>query len=247
MIISHKFKFIFVKTAKTAGTSIEVFLSPLCAPDDILTPFSEPEDGHIPRNYRGLFNPFPDILTWMRVNRGNKKIGAQDTINSFLTFQKYFRHIPAWQIKKRLRRDVWENYYKFCVERNPWDKVVSGWNWYNIKYRKNLTLDQYLNVFANKIHSLIRGVGTFPFNYVNYTDPINGNLLVDKVIRYEHLDEELNLILLQLGIPIEFPSHVRAKSGFRKDNGYREVYSQSQLQVVGDLFREEIELHEYSF
>ncbi|MEL6382956.1 MAG: chondroitin 4-O-sulfotransferase, partial [Cyanobacteria bacterium J06626_18] len=32
MIISHEYKFIFLKTRKTAGTSIEIALSKFCGP-----------------------------------------------------------------------------------------------------------------------------------------------------------------------------------------------------------------------
>lgn len=39
MIISHKHNFIFIKTAKTAGSSIEAYLSPFCGESDIVTPF----------------------------------------------------------------------------------------------------------------------------------------------------------------------------------------------------------------
>ena len=36
MIISHKHQFIFIKTVKTAGTSIEVLLDSICGPDDVV-------------------------------------------------------------------------------------------------------------------------------------------------------------------------------------------------------------------
>ena len=34
MLISHAYRFIFIKTVKTAGTSVEAFLEPYCCPED---------------------------------------------------------------------------------------------------------------------------------------------------------------------------------------------------------------------
>ena len=44
MIISHSRKFIFVKTYKTAGSSLEIALSKYCAKGDILTPLDGEEE-----------------------------------------------------------------------------------------------------------------------------------------------------------------------------------------------------------
>lgn len=52
MLLSYKYKFIFIKTTKTAGTSLEVNLSQLMDSQDIVTPVYPPYEGHIPRNYQ---------------------------------------------------------------------------------------------------------------------------------------------------------------------------------------------------
>ncbi len=57
MIISHKYKFIFLKTKKTAGTSIEISLSRYCGDKDIITPIMFEDEkiradlGKYPQNY----------------------------------------------------------------------------------------------------------------------------------------------------------------------------------------------------
>ncbi len=60
MIVSHARKFIFVKTRKTSGTSMEISLSTVCGPDDIITPISWEDElvrldmgGRLPQNYGG--------------------------------------------------------------------------------------------------------------------------------------------------------------------------------------------------
>lgn len=59
MILSHRHRFIFIKTLKTAGTSIEVSLGRFCGPDDVLTPITPAEEGHSPRNHAGFYNHMP--------------------------------------------------------------------------------------------------------------------------------------------------------------------------------------------
>ena len=46
MIISHKYKFVFIKTMKTAGTGIEIHLSAHCGDDDIATPIAPHVEPH---------------------------------------------------------------------------------------------------------------------------------------------------------------------------------------------------------
>jgi hypothetical protein len=245
MIISHKHKFIFVKTAKTAGTSIEVFLDQYCGEEDILTPFAFPEENHRPRNYKGLFNPFPtikqkfgtDSLSWVELG---------SVLKNFLTFQRFYHHIPAYKIRRRVEEEVWNNYYKFTVERNPWEKVISGWFYYRNSYNKDVTLNEYLKFCKRRIKRRGRGTGVCPYNYPNYTDPKTGEILVDRIILYEELGEGLSEVLEEIGISPETNLDIYAKKGSEREK-YTEYYTREQKEFVRDMFVKEIELHGYTF
>jgi len=229
MILSHKYKFIFIKTAKTAGTSIEVFLAKYCGPQDIVTPVVPCVEGHQPRNYEGLINPVPEIL-----ERPGKVFSLlHHTVTSRT---KFYNHMPAREVKQRLSPDVWNGYFKFCVERNPWDKVLSHYNMHASREGGRLSLDEYL------------ARGRFPVNYFRYMDRPRRKIIVDRVVRFENLLDELGEIFDQLNIPFNGTLGVAAKSGYRADRRpYQEVFNDEQRLIVEKAFAKEIELHGYRF
>jgi hypothetical protein len=229
MILSHKYKFIFIKTAKTAGTSIDVFLSKHCGPEDSVTPIAPPVEGHQPRNYEGFINPIPEIL-----QRPGKILS---TLRHAITSRdKFYNHMPAREIKNRVPADVWNSYFKFCVERNPWDKVLSHYHMHAARESGSLSLDEYL------------ARGRFPINYFRYTDRSGTKIIVDRILRYENLVAELSEVFSQLKIPFAGTLGVTAKSGYRSDRRpYQEVFNDEQRKIVEKAFAKEIKLHGYRF
>ena len=111
MIISHKYKFIFVKTRKTAGTSLEVTLSKYCGPEDVFSVINPPEEGHEPRNYMI-----------------DQSAGLE-----------YYNHMPAREMKAQIGEEIWNSYFKFCYERHPYLKAVSLYRMHRHHYKGDKT------------------------------------------------------------------------------------------------------------
>ena len=62
MIVSHQHRFIFIKTQKTAGTSIEMALSSICGATDIISAISPIDEknriNHGSRSAQNFYIPF---------------------------------------------------------------------------------------------------------------------------------------------------------------------------------------------
>ena len=93
MIISHKHNFIFIKTRKTAGSSVELYLENFCGPDDIISPAGG-NDPCKPRNYKGFYNPIPEII-FLRKTRYDSRLLSLMKFSShrFLYLKKYLNHV----------------------------------------------------------------------------------------------------------------------------------------------------------
>jgi hypothetical protein len=250
VVISHRYRLIFIKTAKTAGTSIEVFLSPLCGDDDVFTPFAFPEAGHQPRNYRGFFNPLPELRIIARTLGWRRGAAACSLAlrECALRRRLQYMHLPAWQIRERVAEEVWGSYFRFCVERNPWDKVVSGWHYTRGRYDASLSFEDYLDFCARCHVREERAAGVFPINFRTYVDPVTNTVLPDQILKYERLDEDLAAVFGRLGVPFETPLRIREKGQFQPNRRhYQEYYTKAQRSLVARLFAEEIELMGYSF
>ncbi len=247
MIISHKYKFIFIKTRKTAGTSIEIFLSQFCGSNDILTPVLPQEEGHNSRNFKGFFNPIKEIIS-------HNPVVVTKTLKDFIKRNKFYNHIPASRIESRIKNDIWNSYFKFCFERNPWDKTLSHYRWLNYSRGKNLTFDEYISArkkFLNSFNLFSSTIGekNFCFNYPIYTDGLyHKKIIVDYIAKYEKLFEELTKIFGYLGIPFKGKLEIQAKSNYPKENvTYKEFYTEKQRDQIEKIFKKEIEMHGYTF
>ena len=228
MIISHRYGFIFVKTKKTAGTSIEVFLSPRCGEQDVVTPIWPHVDGHTPRNHKGIWNPLRELAG----SRGRARMRA---LHDLARMNRFYNHIPARTIRWRVPTEVWNGYFKFCVERNPWDKTLSHYHMTNDRAGGEMSFEAYL------------AKGSYCINHPRYTDD-DGNIIVDRIIKYETLSEELSEVFGSLGIPFEGSLGVRAKSTSRKDpRPYQEVLSDGERKTIEEAFAREVKLHGYRF
>jgi len=134
MIISHKHRFIFIKTKKTAGTSIEIALSGICGPDDIITPISPKDEAT--RQALGYRGPQNHVLP---------------------SGEQFYNHIRAHVVRWAVGEQIWRDYYTFCFERNPWDKAIS-WYYWERQFHPNLSLDDF---FASGHFTQVGGPGGY--------------------------------------------------------------------------------------
>jgi hypothetical protein len=192
VIISHEHRFIFLKTRKTAGTSVEVLLERLAGDDAVVTPIWPEVAGHAPRNYMALDNPIR-----ARVLKARQRRLAGDAREH----PAYFNHIAARYIRKRLGRRRWNSYFTFCFERNPWDKVVSRYYFATGRGEFDGTFRDF--VLGNQLES--------DFDHYSFDGQTVG---VDFVGRYEQLEQDLQWVLDRLEItePIQLS---REKGNYR--------------------------------
>lgn len=228
MIISHKHKFIFIKTHKTAGTSLEIALSKYCGEDDVITPISE-KDEQIRRNlgYRVAQNyiiPFRNYIffDWLKYIVTRKK-------------RCFFNHIKARKVKNFVGKRIWSEYYTFCFERNPYDKCISGYYW--MKNNNNIPLEKYL---LEKAHLFS--------DFSMYSNKKN-KIIMDDVFKYEDINKALNIISQKIGLNEELEiSKIRAKGSVRVNKkSYKKLISYDLKKHIDEVFSNELTFFNYKF
>lgn len=225
MIVSHSRRFIFIKSAKTAGTSLEAALSSFCSGKDVVTPLGDYE--------------FNRDETGRWVHRPMNANGFE-------------QHDWGVTIRDKVGSAVWNEYFKFSIARNPWDRVVSLFTWKARNDREfkagpavgNELVDRELRLrqLRTRFSEFVKG--TWQTNDRFYL--IDGRCCVDFIIRYENLADDVQGVCRRLGIPaIELP---RLKSGFKPGQfHYSRYYDADSEALVADRHSSDIRLFGYRF
>ncbi len=232
MIVSHRHKFIFMKTRKTAGTSIEIALSEHCGPNDIISP-NDPADEEL-RNELGFRGPQNRWVSPL-------KLGISGIIGLLLRkeWAFHYNHCTADLVKHRIGKGKFQEYTSFCVVRNPWDKAVSMY-WWNKNRDDGHAIDQSIS-FSDYIMNAPRKLITDQDIYM-----IDGEVVVDHIIKFEDLQNGLDTVMSKLDLPrLSLP---RAKGGTRKTKEhYSLIYDDKTKDFIAKQCAFEIEKFGYEF
>lgn len=163
------------------------------------------------------------------------------------------KHSAYAHYKRFMDRETFDSLYKFATLRNPWDRCVSS---YFSPHRRKQGFDA--EEFEHMVRNQIRTVRQFtcprtiPERVMDrlgkpgvferlHRRPIDANL--DFMMRFEHLEADLDHVLKHLGLPAaELPHRNRSKR-----EHYATYYTPRTRQLVADKFAEEIELGGYTF
>lgn len=241
MIVSHTHKFIFVKTRKVGGTSLEMALSAHCGPDDILTELEPHEEierrratGVTAQNHlwTGQGADFTEGLRWLA--------GRPQRV-------RFREHMPAWQIRNELGPELWDDYFTFTIVRNPFDRCVS--RFYHCISYVGRDADQELWDRASFGQFVRYRTEMINENWPLYT--MRDRPIVDFCVRYEHLEADLAEVSARIGFASNIydeMKQIRMKGDIRPNKAAAADVIEPQFRdTIATLCEKEIDLFGYGF
>ncbi len=228
MIISYKYNFIFIKTQKTAGTSLEICLSKYLGPDDVITPLSPPDEeirrnigARGPQNNKNL-SYLPIVKAVWRASIGNRNI-----FNSHMTLEQL----------NKLKINI-SDFEIVTVSRNPWE-VNASLYFYEKNKRAGKVVDDFNEwVMSNGIEN---------FNKLKKND----KYIADTVLLYGDLNNDYSSWVKKIGLPdeaSELLNNINAKSGVRpKGLDYFSIYNDASKKLIEEKNKYEIKQYGYIF
>lgn len=169
--------------------------------------------------------------------------------------QKYFKefgigkHFSASKIKED-NPDIFEEYYKWTIVRNPWERDLSMYNMMSkgIKFR-HMNFKEFLkkvtvpNVGKLKIsHKTNKELNLFSDQRSFFLDD-DGSILMNKIVRYENLEIEWKNICKKISKRYEPLPHLRKI----KKKPISEYYDQECIDIVAEIRQDDINYLKYDF
>ena len=203
-IISFKHRFIFLKTRKVAGTSVEAVLRSFTGPDDIV-PCVTPRDEYFSARKGDFSKNYADSNT--EEQRYTDLVLAEDFEGAMQYLQsikpKYVSHMRIGRVEKAITDLGYQlsDFYSFTIERHPYSWMVSSVAYNNARYNSGTLAPMP----SNKILNLVKEKAVDPqflrgINWHMYTQ--DDQIRVNRVLRYENLQGELLSTLAEIGIDI---------------------------------------------
>lgn len=226
MIVSYSRNFIFLRTKKTASTTVETVLATGCGPKDIIVSRSAGKEERLARSMNGGESDGEQEGESGKDRRHRKRRG------------EFYMHMPASEASAMIDPEFWKSALKLTVERHPYEKAVSQ-AFYRLNKKKRNRDAQDFDAFLDQV---VRSGSYAGFPIWS----IDGKVAVDEFIRQENLKADLDRVGAKLGI--EIPEILpMMKSRTRTDRRpASEILSEEQKQIVYETCKDEFEILGYA-
>lgn len=171
----------------------------------------------------------------------------------------FYHHITALELKRIFERRGWNwsSYKKFCVVRNPFDRLVSLFHFHvregNIAQKDRLE-KKLSGLFLNPKHDVlfcryvqrIKPHHKLPQGLKTFICDEDGNQLVDKVLKFEELGTHLPDYIRSIGMPLNDQTLPQLNTSPNRSE-YTRYYDKRTKALVADLYDYEIQKFGYKF
>jgi len=144
-----------------------------------------------------------------------------------------------------ISRKHWDEYYKFAVVRNPWDRAVSEFAWRHTLPTRRPSTD--FATFLRYCESRIKDKHSRDIYWAHaqtqesfVTD--NGKVILDEIFRFENLARVVETLRDKMKLPFEL---LKFNDTPRKN--YRHFYNKNTREFVRRLYAKDIERFGYAF
>lgn len=152
-------------------------------------------------------------------------------------------HLYYDVIDKFISKNILDNYFKFCIIRNPYNKLYSAWNFIKerhgyidvndfIKYKLNEEFIYGKELIQGDARVHYRPQFTFVYNNEN-------NKFANFIIRYENLNEDISKMNEKYGLNI--PLYDNGNS----QKSYINLLNKESIKKINSLYKKDFELFNY--
>jgi hypothetical protein len=224
MVISHKYKFIFIHLGKTGGDSVTQALADFC----------DPSRRDVVKENQTLHKNFHKHAKAWEIQKGFEELRWN--------YQRYFKFFVIRNPYEILHSDYY--FHKYAGEKyypeSPPEPGIKDYDWFFKCHKtKDMTFSDYVkNVYGHWDKGFI----------ANWGMDFNKKLIVDYICRNENLDQDFSYVCGKVGLPnIQLPkANTTQELLSKKRPSPKEDFTPELIEFVEKTFSEEIKRYGYS-
>lgn len=210
VLVSHSAGFIYMKTRKTAGTTVEMYFERFCVPEGTATGAEAVRETVTATGVVGS-------------RRDGKRPG-----------DVWRNHMPAREVRTLLGPGIWDRYLKFAAVRNPYAIVLSSFFWKN---DRDYPQDAAALARARRdFDGFVRGRPLRGRSWGNDAEivTIDGEMQMDMLVRQEALADDARAVCDRLGLPWEPERlvHTKKTAGAPRSYPLKDFYTPETAAIV---------------